>query len=73
LKNPALEAKISSASLKADNLKNVTGNKNQGNKKEDTPDEISEANKSKNKKAYSPAMLAQVVGILLGSPEFQRK
>ena len=73
LRDPALEAKISSASLKADNLKKASGNKNLENTKDDVPDEINEADKSKNRKAYSPAMLAQVVGILLGSPEVQRK
>lgn len=72
LNDPALTMKVANAADKAA----ASGDKtmNDGDKTSNIEDKIaSTADKRKEDKKYNNAMLAQVVGVIIGSPEFQRK
>lgn len=72
LNDPALTIKVANAADKAA----ASGDKtmNDGDKTSNIEDKIaSTADKRKEDKKYNNAMLAQVVGVIIGSPEFQRK
>ena len=72
LNDPALTIKVANAADKAA----ASGDKtmNDGDKTSNIEDKIaSTADKRKEDKKNNNAMLAQVVGVIIGSPEFQRK
>ncbi|ALL08347.1 hypothetical protein AQ505_24455 [Pedobacter sp. PACM 27299] len=72
LNDPALTMKVANAADKAAAFGDKT--MNDGDKTSNTEDKIaSTADKRKEDKKNNNAMLAQVVGVIIGSPEFQRK